>query len=302
MSTQKSNNYRLEHPDFFIEISRHSGFCFGVVNAIHKAEDNLNNKNELYCIGSIVHNDQEVKRLSHKGLRVISINEALKLKNKTILFRAHGEPPASYQIIKQTNNSLIDATCPVVLKIQQRIKTAWINSKNTNGQIAIFGKQSHAEVIGLLGQTEFEGILISNENDIDKLDFNRPIELFAQTTKSLEDYNKISTLILNKAKNSFKANDTICRQVSNRNEHLQEFAQKFEIVFFIGDRKSSNSMVLFDTCLKANQNSIFITNPTEINSTVLKKANSFGVCGATSTPQWLMEDVAKRIEQIKLGI
>lgn len=300
MSIQKLNNYRIEHPDFSIEISQHSGFCFGVVNAIKKADEKLANNEKLFCVGSIVHNSQEVSRLTDKGLEVISLQEAEKLNNKNVLFRAHGEPPESYAKIKK-NNRLIDATCPVVLKIQQRIKNAWERLKPTDGQIVIYGKKNHAEVIGLLGQTNYEAILLENESDIDNINFNKPIELFSQTTKSIADYKNIANLIERKAKSTFKHNDTICRQVSNRQQQLAEFATKYEVIFFVGDPKSSNSKVLFETCKNSNRNTYFITESSDIDLTILK-ANSFGICGATSTPQWLMEDVAKSIEHFKIGI
>lgn len=300
MSTQKSNKYRIVHPEFLIEISQHSGFCFGVVNAIQKAEEQLHNNEKLYCVGSIVHNTQEVSRLKGKGLEIVNVVDASKLSNKKILFRAHGEPPESYAQINSSNNTLIDATCPVVLKIQNRIKIAWNNIKNKGGQIVIFGKKNHAEVIGLLGQTNFEAILIEDEKDIDQINFELPIELFSQTTKSISDYNSIASLIEQKAKNHFKVNDTICRQVANRQPQLANFAKTYNVVFFVGDPKSSNSKVLYNACKKANSNSHFITSPADIDPALLN-ANSFGICGATSTPQWLMEDVASKIEQLKLN-
>lgn len=300
MSIQKLNNFRIEHPDLLIEISKHSGFCFGVVNAINKAEENLKNNNKVYSVGPIVHNAQEVERLNKKGLEIINLKDTNELDNCSILFRAHGEPPESYNKLNKSNNKLIDATCPVVLKIQQRIKTAWIDQKLNNGQIVIFGKKNHAEVIGLLGQTNFEAILIESENDLNKIDYNRPIELFSQTTKAINDYKNIAELIEIKAQNNFKYNDTICRQVANRQPELQKFAKNFELVLFVGDPKSSNSKVLFETCKKANHNTLFITNPSDIDNEI-SKFKSFGICGATSTPQWLMEDIAYKIEQIKLN-
>jgi 4-hydroxy-3-methylbut-2-enyl diphosphate reductase len=302
LSTQNLNSRNLiHHPEFSIEINNQSGFCFGVVNAIKKAEENLSTDEKLYCIGSIVHNSQEVSRLSEKGLEIINIAQVKNLANKNILFRAHGEPPESYDILKQSDNKLIDATCPVVLKIQQRIKAAYINSKKNDGQIALLGKKNHAEVIGLIGQTDNNAILIETENDLKKLDFSKPIELFSQTTKSLAEFQNIKKRIEIQAKNSFKANDTICRQVSNRQTHLKEFSKKFDAVFFVGDLKSSNSKVLYQECKRANENSFFIVSPSDINAATLKNATSIGICGATSTPQWLMEDVAKAIEQLKLS-
>lgn len=301
MSEKKSNKYRIDHPGFSIEINQHSGFCFGVVNAIEKAESNIESNDKLYCVGSIVHNSQEVKRLTQKGLQTININDIEKLKNKTILFRAHGEPPESYNKLKNTNNTLIDATCPVVLKIQKRIKKAWIESKKEQGQIVIYGTNNHAELIGLLGQTNFEAIHIENESDLDKIDFNKPIELFSQTTKSVANYEKIASIIKNNAKSRLKVNDTICRQVANREKQLAEFAINFEKVFFVGDPNSSNSKVLFKACKTVNANTEFISNEKDLNPNQISTYKAFGICGATSTPQWLMELIAKKIEQIKLN-
>lgn len=300
MTPKHNSGLIIKHSTFTIEISAHSGFCFGVVNAISKAEANLKADEKLYCIGPIVHNNQEVARLTKKGLQIIDANEVKSLKNKTILFRAHGEPPESYKLIQQTDNKLIDATCPVVLKIQQRIKKAYHISLQSGGQIAIYGKQKHAEVIGLMGQTENNAILIESMSDVSKLDFSKPIELFSQTTMSLEDFNAIAKEIEKKATSGVKTNDTICRQVSNRQIQLKEFSSRFDIVFFVGDPKSSNSKVLYQVCKAENNESYFITSTSDLDMVVLQNKNRIGICGATSTPEWLMKEIALTIETEKL--
>jgi 4-hydroxy-3-methylbut-2-enyl diphosphate reductase len=300
LTPKQNNKLIIEHSTFIIEISAHSGFCFGVVNAIAKTEAKLRDNEKLYCIGSIVHNDQEVSRLTKKGLQIIDANAVQSLKNKTILFRAHGEPPESYELIKHTGNKLIDATCPVVLKIQQRIKKAYKNSLQSGGQIAIYGKAKHAEVIGLMGQTKNNAILIESESDISKLNFSKPIELFSQTTMPLKNFNEIAQEIEKKACNTIKINDTICRQVSNRQIQLKEFSKQFDIVFFVGDAKSSNSKVLYQVCKTENNESYFIASPLDINGMQLKNKKRIGICGATSTPEWLMKEVALAIETEKL--
>lgn len=296
MLTKKSNNDLLiSTSKFTIEINSHSGFCFGVVNAISKAEQNLKPGEKLYSVGSIVHNNQEVERLTKKGLETIEINQVSRLKNKKILFRAHGEPPESYDQIKNSNNELIDATCPVVLKIQQRIKIAYNKSLKTGCQIVIYGKENHAEVIGLMGQTEYNAILITNKTDIAKIDLSKPIELFSQTTMPLDEFNEIAELLRKKSSNGVKINDTVCRQVSDRQKHLTDFSMRFELVFFVGDPKSSNSKVLFQACKKVNEQSYFVTSPEDIDSTWFKSKTKIGICGATSTPEWLMKQVAESI-------
>ena len=296
MLTKKSNSDLLiSTSKFTIEINSHSGFCFGVVNAISKAEQNLKPGEKLYSIGSIVHNNQEVERLTKNGLETIEIDQISRLKNKKILFRAHGEPPESYELLKKTNNELIDATCPVVLKIQQRIKIAYNKSLETGSQIVIYGKENHAEVIGLMGQTEYNAILITNKTDITKIDLSKPIELFSQTTMPLDEFNEIAELLRKKSSNEVKINDTVCRQVSDRQKHLTDFSIRFEIVFFVGDPKSSNSKVLFQACKKVNEQSYFVTSPEDIDSTWLKGKTKIGICGATSTPEWLMKQVAESI-------
>ncbi len=299
--TQKSNNNLIiDHQKFTIEISKHSGFCFGVVNAIEKAEELLKGNRELYVVGSIVHNKQEVARLSQKGMEVINIPQLKSLKNKKILFRAHGEPPESYEIARKSGHELIDATCPVVLQLQKRVKEAFEEAKNNNGQIVIFGKKNHAEVIGLLGQTEYKAIVIGSIDDIHKLDFTKPIVLFSQTTKPLNQFYQIADSIKKKAKNKVVINDTVCRQVSNRQEQLSDFSKRFEVVFFVGDPQSSNSKLLYSVCKQANPDSYFITNSVDIDERMFADKTKIGICGATSTPEWLMQKIAQHIEHEKI--
>jgi len=302
LSSQKHQKSKVIAPNnFTIEISKHSGFCFGVVNAIEKVEQQLNNSGEIYSIGSIVHNTQEVKRLEAKGLKLINHDQIKTLNNKPILFRAHGEPPESYNLINNTSNNLIDGTCPVVLKLQQRIKKAYSSSLENNGQIVLFGKINHPETIGLLGQTQNNAILILEESDLLKINFDKPISFFSQTTMSLKKFHELASIIQTKARNTVKINDTICRQVSNREYELSLFSEKYDIVFFVGDPKSSNSKVLYNACKKHNPKTFFITSSADIDKTIIPIYSKFGICGATSTPGWLMEEVAAYIKNTKLS-
>lgn len=283
-----------------IEIDQKSGFCFGVVNAIKKAEEELAKGGTLYCLGDIVHNDQEVKRLTDLGLITISHNQFKNLKNVKVLFRAHGEPPSTYEIAKKNNIELIDASCPVVLKIQKRIKNSFLESQNDE-QILIYGKSGHAEVIGLLGQTDDKAIVIENEDDLEKVDFSRNIRLFSQTTKSLEGFNHLVKTISDRIHPNvnFEYFDTICRQVANRMPNIATFAQKNDIVIFVSGRKSSNGKVLFEHCRSINPNSFMVEKPEEIDELDIDTTKRIGICGATSTPRWLMETVANRIKHLK---
>ena len=283
-----------------IEIDKKSGYCFGVTRAIKKAEEELKKGTPLYCLGYIVHNALEVQRLEKLGLITIDIEEFKQLKNARVLLRAHGEPPSTYEIAKQNNIELIDASCPVVLTLQKRIKTKDIESGDTT-QTVIYGKRGHAEVVGLVGQTNNKAIVIEDEHDLEKLDFTKDIHLFSQTTKPLEGFREISEMIENRmqGKAKFKSYDTICRQVSNRVPNLKEFAKKHDIIFFVAGKKSSNGKVLFEECKKNNPNSHFISNPKEIDTTLVKENMSVGICGATSTPKWQMEEVEKIIKSSK---
>jgi len=281
-----------------VEIDQKSGFCFGVLNAIGKAEESLKGEDMLFSLGHIVHNELEVKRLQEMGLKTINHDEFFQLKNCKVLIRAHGEPPSTYEYARQNNITLIDATCPVVLKLQQRVKKAAEIMQNENGQVVIFGHQGHAEVRGLVGQTDERAILIENPEDYNHIDLLRPMVVFSQTTKSVDDFKKLTENIKNHSQsNGVEVHDTICRQVSNRVPHLQDFASRFELIIFVGGRHSSNAQVLFDVCKKQNENSYFVTSADDLLDNWFSEANTVGVCGATSTPQWLMEKVAEKIKQ-----
>lgn len=280
-----------------VEIDQKSGFCFGVVNAIGKAEEALITEDMLYSLGHIVHNELEVKRLQILGLQTINHDEFFHLKDCKVLIRAHGEPPSTYEYARENNITLIDATCPVVLKLQQRVKKAAETMKAENGQLVIFGHQGHAEVTGLAGQTN-EAIIIDDPEDFNKIDPARPVVVFSQTTKSVADFKKLNQNIQEYSKNSrVETHDTICRQVSNRVPHLEKFATRFELIVFVGGRQSSNAQVLFDVCKRQNNRTYFISTPEEILPEWFNQVETVGVCGATSTPQWLMEQVAEKIKK-----
>ncbi|GHT34878.1 4-hydroxy-3-methylbut-2-enyl diphosphate reductase [Bacteroidia bacterium] len=274
------------------EIDKKSGFCFGVVNAINRAEEELAKNETLYCLGDIVHNNQELERLKAKGLITINHEEFEKLHDAKVILRAHGEPPSTYETARKNNITIIDASCPVVLNLQKRIKKAY--EKHT--QIVIFGKNGHAEVVGLVGQTGNKAIVIENKNDLDKIDFTQNITLFSQTTKSLSEFNEIVELIKQRISPDavFEYNDTICRQVANRIPNLREFARKHDLVFFVSGRQSSNGKALFEECKKVNKNTFLISTKEEIDKKLItENIKSIGICGATSTPKWLMEEVER---------
>ena len=278
-----------------VSIDENSGFCFGVVNAISKAEESLHNEDNLYCLGDIVHNSQEQERLSQLGLRVITHKDLTTIHNAKILLRAHGEPPETYRIAQENANFIIDASCPVVLRLQKKIKQAY--ESHPDAQIVIYGKIGHAEVNGLVGQTNGKAIVVENEQDAEKLDFTKDIVLFSQTTKSLEGFNKLIQFIKERMQKSASLvyYDTICRQVANRVVRIRRFASNFDLVLFVGDKKSSNGKVLFEECCKVNNNVHFISSAQDVDKSFLKNVKTIGICGATSTPKWLMEDVAKEI-------
>jgi 4-hydroxy-3-methylbut-2-enyl diphosphate reductase len=281
-----------------VETDDKSGFCFGVVRAISKAEEETGANGTIYSLGDIVHNDLEVERLNKKGMQTINHGELEKMKEGTVFFRAHGEPPESYQKIREKGLKLIDATCPVVLRLQQKMRTAYEEMKEKNGQIAIYGKIGHAEVKGLSGQTNHEAIILEKEEDVRLLDPSKPVVLFSQTTKSPEVFKKIAEAIKQRALDGVevKINDTICRQVSNRTPHLQEFARKHDVVIFVGGAKSSNARSLYQACFAINPQTYFISSPEDLQPLwFASRPKSTGVCGATSTPVWLMETVAEKI-------
>ncbi len=273
-----------------VTIDAHSGFCFGVVYAIEMAEDILDDEEYLYCLGDIVHNDEEVKRLEKKGLRIITHQDLLHIKNEKVLIRAHGEPPSTYQTALDNNLELIDASCPVVLKLQNRIKNSYDKKEN----IYIYGKHGHAEIIGLLGQTNNNAVVFQDlkELEMDKLPKN--LTLYSQTTKSTDSFYQIKEK-LQKSGIEVNANDTICRQVSNRDKELRVFAKKFDVIIFVAGTKSSNGKVLYNVCKDVNQNTYFISNSSDINFDWFREIDSVGICGATSTPMWLMEEVKNAI-------
>lgn len=281
-----------------IEIDSRSGFCFGVVRAIENAERQLANGKALYCLGDIVHNSNEVDRLRKKGLNTITHKEMEQLTDATVLLRAHGEPPSTYRMAERNNITIIDATCPVVLQLQQRIKQAYA-AGGRKPLILIYGKRGHAEVNGLVGQTDGSAIVIEQEAELDNLDLDRDVELYSQTTKSLAGFHRmIEAIRSRKRKGEFRYYDTICRQVANRMEHIREFAATHEVIVFVCGAKSSNGKVLFAACVEQNPHSFMVSNEEELHPGWFSNAGSVGICGATSTPSWLMNRVKKEIERI----
>lgn len=282
-----------------VEIDSKSGFCFGVVTAIRKAEEELEKGGILYCLGDIVHNNEEVERLKEKGLITINHREFEQLKNAKVLLRAHGEPPETYALAKQNNIEIIDATCPVVLRLQQQIKETYTKA-NDSETIVIYGKRGHAEVNGLVGQTEGKAIVIESEADWGLVDTSKKIHLYSQTTKSVEGLNKIAEGLrqLQGCDNQLECHDTICRQVANRIPNIRAFAQSHDMILFVCGEKSSNGKVLFEECIKVNPNVQMISNASKIDTTKLTDKTNIGICGATSTPKWLMEEVAEFVRQV----
>lgn len=281
-----------------IEIDKESGFCFGVVTAIHKAEEELAQGGTLYCLGDIVHNSREVERLKAMGLITINHEEFAQLKNVKVLLRAHGEPPETYEIARQNNIEIIDATCPVVLRLQKRIKQAYTQEDPHRKQIIIYGKNGHAEVLGLVGQTNGEAIVIEKLEEAERLDLSKNICLYSQTTKSLDEFGQIVEYIKShlSPEVTFEYFDTICRQVANRIPNIRKFAASHDLIFFVSGKKSSNGKMLFAECLKVNPNSHLIDSTEEIDVQLLPGTSSIGICGATSTPKWLMEEISRFIQ------
>ncbi|MBO5728853.1 MAG: 4-hydroxy-3-methylbut-2-enyl diphosphate reductase [Paludibacteraceae bacterium] len=283
-----------------IEIDNNSGFCFGVMRATSTAESELEKNQPLYCLGDIVHNGQEVDRLTRLGLITIDHTQLAQLHDVRVLLRAHGEPPHTYELAQRNNITIIDATCPVVLKLQQKIHQAYTN--HPDAQIVIYGKIGHAEVIGLEGQTNGKAIVIEDENDLSKIDFSRPIILFSQTTKSIEGFNQLVNTIKEKLSTSegihFEYHDTICRNVANRIPNIRHFASQFDIILFVAGAKSSNGKVLFNECLNVNPRTYLVSSPDELQTEWFNGIQSVGICGATSTPKWLMEAVKQKINSI----
>lgn len=284
-----------------ITVDEHSGFCPGVVSAIRKAEEQLSETSSLYCLGDIVHNSEEVSRLEQMGLRTIDHEQMQDLCRTRVLFRAHGEPPSTYVMAERNDIEVIDATCPVVLQLQKRIKKVYEESCTLQQplQIVIFGKKGHAEVNGLVGQTEGSAIVIEKPDDIDKVDFSRPVRLFSQTTMPVDTFRELATTMSERMKNQgdFEYKDTICRQVANRIPHLREFSRQHDVVLFVSGKKSSNGKALFGVCHEENPRSYFISHPEEVSPEMIWGAQSIGICGATSTPKWQMEAVAQLLRQ-----
>ena len=290
-----------------IEIDQGSGFCFGVTRAIGKAEEELAAEGQLYCLGDIVHNGKECNRLQQMGLVTINHEQMRDIHDAKVLLRAHGEPPSTYALARENAINLIDATCPVVLHLQERIKKEYDekirdleNKKIKDKQIVIFGKNGHAEVLGLVGQTEESAIIIESADEVQKLDFNRDICLYSQTTMPLDEFRKIVEYVQQRIspEATFTYYDTICRQVANRMPNIRNFALKHDVVLFVCGKKSSNGRVLFNECRKANPRSYMIDTASEIDVRWLQGCESIGICGATSTPKWLMEECKVRIEQL----
>ncbi|MBR2352297.1 MAG: 4-hydroxy-3-methylbut-2-enyl diphosphate reductase [Alistipes sp.] len=280
-----------------IEIDQQSGFCFGVVRAISEAERALAS-GAVFSLGDIVHNRIEVQRLEALGLRTISHEQIAEVAGKRMLIRAHGEPPRTYALAAQHNVTIIDATCPVVAALQRKVKQAHAEMRRVQGSVVILGKRGHAEVVGLTGQVDEQAIIVECEADLEQIDFTRPIYFLSQTTQSIERFRALAAIMRQRlpSPDMLTADDTICRRVSSRESHLRDFSMRFDVVIFICGRKSSNGKVLFDICRKANAQSYNIEEESELCAEWFEGASSVGVCGATSTPEWLMRRVAERIE------
>ena len=285
-----------------ITVDPKSGFCFGVVYAIEMAESILNKEDSLFCLGDIVHNNKEVDRLNKLGLEIIDHDRLKTLSDCKVLIRAHGEPPSTYEIALENNIELLDASCPVVLKLQHQIKEGYETIRSINGQVIIYGKEGHAEVTGLVGQTNGEAIIVTTKDDLVKINFDKPIYIYSQTTKSPKAFQDIVNEIkkeLNKlgkdADLKFVVHDTLCRQVSGREPQLKIFASENDVIIFVSGTKSSNGKMLFLSCKEKNQNSYFVSDTSEIDKNWFRSASSVGICGATSTPRWLMDEVANYI-------
>lgn len=286
-----------------ITIDKNSGYCFGVEFAIQMAEDEMAAGEPLYCLGDIVHNSMEVERLTAKGLKIINHEQLKELSDCKVLIRAHGEPPETYQLALKNNIELVDASCPVVLKLQNRVKASFDSIDAKEGQIVIYGQKGHAEVVGLAGQTGDKAIVITGEQDLDAIDFSKPVTLYSQTTKSTQGFYKMKDLIEEKIKaaggspdETFDYNDSICRQVSNREPQLRKFSKEVDVVIFVSGKKSSNGKALYGVCKQENERSYFVENESEIEDSWIRSSDRIGICGATSTPMWLMEQVKNYIQ------
>ena len=289
-----------------VEIDTRSGFCFGVQNAVKIAELALLKGEKVYSLGPIVHNDKEVDRLASLGLESIDHEKFRALHNCKVLIRAHGEPPETYLTAENNNITIIEATCPIVKRLQSKIRETWIRTKVGEGQVVIFGKSGHAEVVGLLGQINNEGILVSGPDDLNKIDISRPVYLFAQTTMSVKDYSSFTDILRQKMiengisnpSQNLIINNTICGQVSNREPHLKAFAKKHDLIIFVSGRESSNGKMLYSVCKSVNPDTHFVSSNEEIEKSWFNGKNSVGICGATSTPKWLIENLRDIISNI----
>ncbi len=287
-----------------IEIDSNSGFCYGVIRAIKHAERFLVNHNTLHSLGAIVHNNREIERLAKKGMDIIDYDALLKLKNNIVFIRAHGEPPETYILAKKNGNDIIDCTCPVVLKLQQRIREAYEQIQSIGGILVIFGKRGHAEVNGLIGQVDGNAVIIESLKDLDLLDFSKPISLFSQTTKDIEEYNLIIKEIIKRVEisgldiSSFKYHNTICKQVSSRYSNLKKFASSKDSIIFVSGKESSNGKALFEICKHSNENSYKVEGISDIDKDWFKPNSSVGICGATSTPNWQLEEISNYLSTL----
>ncbi len=288
-----------------IEVDRYSGFCFGVINAINRAEEVISKGEELYCLGDIVHNNAEVQRLEEKGMKTIEHDQLKNMMQKKVLIRAHGEPPSTFALAEEKNIQIIDATCPVVLKLQKKVKDCFESQFQSHGQVVIFGKQGHPEVNGLVGQTAGEAIVIGSINEINKLNFSKPICLFSQTTMDKRKYAELGEAILAEMKKElkqenvpFEINNTICGSVSNRVPSLKKFSSEHDVVIFVGGRTSSNGKVLFEICQSVNSKTHFVSEVSELKKEWFSSLDKVGICGATSTPRWQMEQVSETIQEM----
>ncbi|MFI3278729.1 MAG: 4-hydroxy-3-methylbut-2-enyl diphosphate reductase [Rikenellaceae bacterium] len=280
-----------------VEIDPHSGFCFGVVRAIDVAEATLKERGVVFSLGDIVHNRVEMQRLESIGLRSIDYEQMQIANGEAVLIRAHGEPPSTYAKAAELGLEVIDATCPVVAKLQERVKDVYAEMQSVGGQVVLLGKRGHAEVVGLTGQVNDRVIVVENEGDLESIDFERPIYFLSQTTQSINLFGHLSEVIKGRAKNTVKLRDTICRRVSSREEHLVAFVKRFDLILFVSGKKSSNGKVLYELCRGANEASYLIEDASEIDPAWMEGVGSVGICGATSTPGWLMESVAKSVEE-----
>ncbi len=284
-----------------VEVDEKSGFCFGVDLAVKKAEEEILKSGKVYCLGQIVHNDMEVKRLEDMGMITINHEQLKTLKDVTVLIRAHGEPPETYEIAEKNNIQIIDASCPIVLKFQKRVIKAHLEDDSQN-QVVIYGEKNHPEVIGLSGQIGYQAIIIEKEEDLDQLDLNKPVKLFSQTTKPASSYKKIAASLSDKMLTlnenaSLKVNNTTCGQVSGRDQNLIEFSKNHNVVIFVGGKKSSNAKTLYELCKGVNDRTYFISEIEDLKTEWFKQDDTVGVCGATSTPRWLMDKAKEAIEK-----